>query len=808
MRPGILISTFLLILSSTGCTRSSGTHTFPTPFLPTIQPTPILFTIVPPTSIPEPTESWTSTPLVQIASGDQAFFNGDWETAIQEYQLVYENSKDPHLEAAALLGLGRTYISMNNQYEAILALEELIRTYPEFPELADAYYFLGEAYRSQEQHEKAAQAFLDYLRFRTGLIDAYILDIRGDEQLAAGDYSGAVESFKTALENPSSLDQIYLKMKIAQAYLLSGDPQNAIATYDDIFSQTSNDETKALIDFRKGQIYTQLGQDDLAISSYKDAVDNYPTTSSSHNSLVALIDAGVSVNELQRGIIDYFAVQYGVAITAFNRYLEDNPPDPATAYYYLAQALRTQGEFAQAIEYWEIVKNDYSGHGFWDDAWEEIAFTQWYHLDQYREAVQTLLSFVNLAPGNDRAAEFLFDAALIAERNGELAQAIEIWERLVNNYPEYEKNPRAIFLLGISQFRLGNFTIARNSFQRYLDITNSIEEKAAAYFWIGKSQYASGENEFAQASYETAASLDPTGYYSERAADILRDRQPFTPPQAYDISIDSQSEQSRAEGWMINTFDLPKETTLSILDLYVNEPGLQRGTELWKLGLYDDARREFEILRQSYQSDPVRSYLLGSLLIEMKAYRSAIMASRQVLNLASMDDASSLSAPSYFNHLRFGTYYSDLIIPLSKEYSFHPLFILSLIRQESLFESFVNSSAGARGLMQIIPSTGEDIALNLGWPEDYSPDDLYRPIVNLKLGIEYLNNQINYFDGNIYAALAAYNSGPGNAEEWYQLSQGDPDLLLEIIRFPETREYIKNIYEIFSIYRMIYDRTP
>ena len=80
------------------------------------------------------------------------------------------------------------------------------------------------------------------------------------------------------------------------------------------------------------------------------------------------------------------------------------------------------------------------------------------------------------------------------------------------------------------------------------------------------------------------------------------------------------------------------------------------------------------------------------------------MAARQVLDLASLDDATSLSAPAYFNHLRFGTYYSDLIMPLAQKYGFHPLFLFSLIRQESLFESFVRSSADASGLMQIIPS--------------------------------------------------------------------------------------------------------
>jgi soluble lytic murein transglycosylase len=129
-------------------------------------------------------------------------------------------------------------------------------------------------------------------------------------------------------------------------------------------------------------------------------------------------------------------------------------------------------------------------------------------------------------------------------------------------------------------------------------------------------------------------------------------------------------------------------------------------------------------------------------------------------------------------------------------------------RQESLFEGFVRSNAGARGLMQIMPATGQSIATNAGWPANYSDEDLYYPKVNLTFGAHYLDSQRDYFDGQLYPALAAYNAGPGNASIWWDLSGGDPDLFLEIIRYEETRDYIRGIYEVFSIYRRLYDRTP
>jgi soluble lytic murein transglycosylase len=173
-----------------------------------------------------------------------------------------------------------------------------------------------------------------------------------------------------------------------------------------------------------------------------------------------------------------------------------------------------------------------------------------------------------------------------------------------------------------------------------------------------------------------------------------------------------------------------------------------------------------------------------------------------------MDDSATMSAPIYFNHLRFGTYYRDLVIANAREYDLHPLFLFSVIRQESLFEGFVRSPADARGLMQVIPSTGQEIASNLDWPVGYTSNDLYRPIVSINFGSNYLWRQIDYLDGDLYAALAAYNGGPGNSATWKALAPDDSDLFLEVIRYAETRDYIRVIYEVFNIYRNIYNRPP
>jgi soluble lytic murein transglycosylase len=110
--------------------------------------------------------------------------------------------------------------------------------------------------------------------------------------------------------------------------------------------------------------------------------------------------------------------------------------------------------------------------------------------------------------------------------------------------------------------------------------------------------------------------------------------------------------------------------------------------------------------------------------------------------------------------------------------------------------------------MQILPATGSEIVNEIAWPPNYTDEDLYRPYVSARLGADYLAKWRDHLKGDLYAALAAYNGGPGNAITWQEMANGDPDLFLEIVRFEETRNYIRGIYEIFNLYRRIYDRTP
>ena len=368
---------------------------------------------VPPIPSPTATQPPTPTPIpsARIESGDHALFIGDWENALVEYQSAFDASSDPDVQSAALLGIGRAWLLARNYFEATNILEDLIQNYPDSAHIAEANLTLGHAQEAQEHYSEAADAYLNYLVLRPGVVDGYILNLRADALFAAGDYGGAALDYQAAAQSPSLLDSILLQMKTARALAISKEYQNALALYDEIFSQTEDDDTRALINLRKGQIYASLGETELAWTAYLDAVVNYPQSYNSYSALIELVDAGAPVDELERGIVDYYADQHGVALAALDRYLQNDPADPATGLYFFGLASRALGGHEEAIEKWDLVINNYPDSTYWDEVWEAKAFTQWYYLEQYQDAIQTLLDFADLVPTHSRAAEFIFDAA-------------------------------------------------------------------------------------------------------------------------------------------------------------------------------------------------------------------------------------------------------------------------------------------------------------------------------------------------------------------------------------------------------------
>jgi soluble lytic murein transglycosylase len=729
---------------------------------------------------------------------------GDYTRARNEFRISLTNSTDNDVRASALWGLGKTEFLAGNYPAALENLRSLTQNYPESVHSAHAWFLLGETYFDLARYQESADAYASYIQMRPGLLDRFVQTRRGDALRAAGKPLQAIEAYQAALETGVS-DPIPLQLQIAQSYAAAGNPQAALILYGEIEAATQNDYVKAQLYLLSGQAYIQMGDSASAYEKWQFTVNNYPLAYDSYSALVGLVNAGQPVNEYNRGLVDYFAGKYDVALAAFDRYITATPTHDGSALHYKALTLRELGNHAQAIAIWDELIEKYPTSRFWAAAWEQKGFTQWAYLSDYTGGAETFERFINNAPGSPFAVSYLMSAARIYERGGNLEKAAALWETFATQYQNDREASNALFQAGIAHYRRADYAKAVDDFQRALVLALEPIERARAQLWVGKTLRAQGDLPGAQIAWQAAQAISTSGYYSLRARDLLLNREPFQTPSFYNFDYNLAAEQIEAESWMRVKFSLPSETNLSNPGPLSNDPRFLRGIEFWELGMYDQARLEFEELRLAVEQDPADSFRLGNYLLEIGLYRSGITALRQVLTLAGLTEHSaSLTAPSYFNHARYGLYYREIIFPAAEEYNFDPILITSLIRQESLFEGFVRSSAGARGLMQIMPATGTSIAEQMSWPTNYNDEALYSPLVSVRMGVFYMNSNRRYLDGDLYGTLAAYNAGPGNASIWKNLAGNDPDLLLEIIRYQETRDYIRGIYEIYSTYRTIY----
>ena len=133
--------------------------------------------------------------------------------------------------------------------------------------------------------------------------------------------------------------------------------------------------------------------------------------------------------------------------------------------------------------------------------------------------------------------------------------------------------------------------------------------------------------------------------------------------------------------------------------------------------------------------------------------------------------------------------HKPLINKYAGDYKFDPLWVMSLIRVESRFAPSAQSSRGAVGLMQLLPSTAREIAPEIGLVH-FKDDDLKDPDTNLHLGFHYLAKLKHQFPDDDIAVLAAYNAGPGITQQW---RKGKPMLEPDDIGYPETRRFVRQV---------------
>jgi soluble lytic murein transglycosylase len=152
--------------------------------------------------------------------------------------------------------------------------------------------------------------------------------------------------------------------------------------------------------------------------------------------------------------------------------------------------------------------------------------------------------------------------------------------------------------------------------------------------------------------------------------------------------------------------------------------------------------------------------------------------------------------PAWYERLRYPLSYDHIVVGHAANYDLDPALLAAVIYRESKFDARARSPSGAMGLMQLLPDTAKGIAVHTGGSR-FRVADLNDPEINVRYGAFYLRRLLTKY-GDMRLALAAYNAGQANVDEWRAQGKG--------IAFAETRAYVDSVLKTRDIYAHAYRR--
>lgn len=213
-------------------------------------------------------------------------------------------------------------------------------------------------------------------------------------------------------------------------------------------------------------------------------------------------------------------------------------------------------------------------------------------------------------------------------------------------------------------------------------------------------------------------------------------------------------------------------------------PGIQMAQELYQMGQVTDARRQWIWTMRRMNN---RDLAVAAVIAQQWGWHD-----RAILTVAKSDHQDDLE-------LRFPLLYRDVIESNASEAGIDPSWVYGVVRQESAFVVDARSSAGALGLMQLMPSTGRLTGRKINMPIRNNRA-LLNVENNLRLGASYLKEVLGRNKGNQVLATASYNAGPNRVNSWLPQRNMEADIWVELIPYSETRDYVKNVMSYTTVY--------
>jgi len=640
------------------------------------------------------------------------------------------------------------------------------------------FYYMAESLRLQEKYDQAEEYYLkliknypDSIWTETASLEyADMLYIREDYITAENEY----EHFRTAFPHSSYIP--YCLFQLATCQEMNGKKDLAFGNYKKIWLNYPLSE------------YSEIASENLNKLAEDSSIEPFvPTANQIYN----------------RGEIFFGIYHYNSALDEFNRILQGDYLNS------LSRELHSKTLFKKGMCYFNL--RDYSQSKYYLTLSYEkspsgsVADDSLYYLGRSltnlnldADAISYFQKLVELFPTSKYSDDALYRIGRIYSLKEDFKNAVSYFQRVSSDYPGGDKLPDALWELGLIQYRSGDYNSAKNTFSNYASSYkgSSLEEKGL--FWQAKCCQKLGGKDKAAELYKKIIDLNSYSYYTFASGEMLAEMNEEA--QIEEINTQLNPENPQIADIIPDIYDILEE------DSYI-ETGeinhIDKAVELLKLEFFNSASLEIEAGSSEIEENPVRTLEIATLFIKSNNYSNSI----NIIHKNFKKLKSELNEPytDYLYYLYYPYGYKEPVLKYSSQYNLDPLFTLAVMRQESLFEPDAGSYAGAQGLMQIMPATGEGIARQIGI-SNYNTDLLLDPDINIRMGTFYLRQQLDNFSQNQFYCLGAYNGGPGKMSGWIS-ERGDMDIdeFIESVSYEQSREYIKIVMGNYYFYQMLYD---
>lgn len=652
------------------------------------------------------------------------------------------------------------------------------------PRVVDALLVEGQALSALGELERAAAAFRSYPR--EGPLAAYAAFGEAEALAALGDRVGARMVWASAIDlGLNTLWRAAAARRIARSALADGEPAVAVRWlaravadaeelerrrspiwYDGELVERSREVRAAGLLLELGDAYGEAGDLASQIATFVSIVSSYSAAPEAGAALdrLAALAAADAAPPVDRGVVFYQLDRNREALEVLGSALAGPLPseEAIRAKYYRALARRDAGEPLAAME--------------------------------------ELRQLAERHPASSFARQALMQRARLAETHGSRAQAIAAYLAIADAFPVSDEAGDALLRAGHLQLRDGRAAEARATWRRLGQEHPNPKARARGLYWLGRGLLGLGETAEGTAALEEAARLAPFSYEGIRARDLADGglgAEPFARPRAARLPDPHRGDDAMQCGSWVRSWSGQTEVSAAVL------ARLERIVRLEAVGLLGPAQAEALDAAAEAADRPLDLHLLARALGQDGLYGPSIHAALR-LAAASPEGTTAVTSVGCLGRLVYPLAFADLVQAQADRYGFDPFLFLALLRQESWFSPRAHSTADARGLSQIIPTTAAGIARELQRMR-FELDDLYRPYESIAFGARYFGQLIDGLGGRPLLALAAYNGGSGNVLRWAAGDRRvDPDDFVEAIRFTETRSYVRSILEIDAHYRHLY----